>query len=157
MVYMLKCWMPYKAVVSVLGWDFTPMRVLMNKQKLWNKWCVNFPLSRNAANPLPEIWAKFAEQSAFPASLYLKAETEHSTVSRGIPRTSRARGANPNFISGSGIGRMWKSINIKRWSVGINISRAQETREDSFSGDPSLNATGGKCSGWSQTDSSPAR
>lgn len=43
--------------------------------------------------------------------------TECSTVSRGIQRTERASSGNPNFISGIGMGRMWKSINIKRWSA----------------------------------------
>lgn len=35
-------------------------------------------------------------------------------VSGGIQRTSGVSSSNPNFISGNGIGRMLKSINIKR-------------------------------------------
>lgn len=52
----------------------------------------------------------------FPASFHVL--TEQSMDSCGILRMSRPQAGNdPNFISGSGIGRMWKSIHIKRWSV----------------------------------------
>ncbi len=105
----------YGGIVNILGSDLTLMKMQIVIQKTGNNVCMNFPLSGNVATPFQKF--KFVEQCVCFLLRFMSALTECSMVSRGIRRTSRASSSNPNFISGSGIGRMWKSINIKRWSV----------------------------------------
>lgn len=88
----------------------------MDKQWLGKPCFFNFPLTCRDVTSRQTLRMNHSSGVLFLVH-FIRVLTERSLIGRGIRGTSWASSHNPNFISGSGIGGMLKSINIKIWSV----------------------------------------